>query len=122
MRMTTSSFRLLSYTSTQKKDAEWNARKNINAFKEIFKDQVLGYYVGSTAENDNSAMTETRVLFDEIIHYLKNIDYPYLQELNCMNGVERRPIIFGDLFHMNNCIVTTFSVEAFWDITLEAHS
>ena len=81
----------------------------------------MGHYVGSTTDNDNSAMVETKVLFDIIIQLLNDMNDPDLQELACVNSGERRPIVFGDLFHIDNCIVTAFSMlKAFGDTTYEA--
>ena len=72
------SFRLLSCTPAQGNDAEGNAWKNFNVLKGVIKDAVLGHYVGSTTDNANSAMAETRVLFEKIIQYLKKTDKHHL--------------------------------------------
>ena len=38
-----------------------------------------------------------------------------------MKGVTRRPICFGGLLHIGNCIVTSFSMKAFGDTAHEVH-
>ena len=116
------SFRLLSCTPAQGKDAEGNARKNFQVFKDLFDDKVLGHYSGSTTDNAKSAMAETRVLFEKILEYLRSSNDPELIKLTQVNGVTRRPIAFGDMFHIDNCIVTSFSVKTFGDTENAFHT
>ena len=116
------SFRHLSCTPSPGKDAEGNARKNIDVLEQEFDDEVLSHIIGGTTDNASSALQENQFVFDKIQERLSMSQIPANVALTHVNGVYKRCIKLGDLFHIDNLIVSHCSVAATGDTENAQHS
>ena len=116
------SFRHLSCTPSPGKDAEGNARKNVDVLAQEFDDEVLSHIVGGTTDNASSVLQENQFVFDKIQERLLISPIPANVALTHVNGVYKRCIKLGDLFHIDNLIVSHCSVAATGDTENAQHS
>ena len=106
---------MLCSPSHGRKDAEGNARKNADVLQDKFDDEVLSHIVGGTTDNASSALQENQFVFDKIQHRLSISPIPAIAALTHVNGVYKRCIKLGDLFHINKLVVSHYSVAVMGD-------
>ena len=87
----------------------WHASLDVNAILNMFSLRTALHYGRGTNDNAADAQQEIRLRFDSITSAIENIDNDdeadVLQSLLYENGVMRRPIVFGDPFHIANLYV-----------------
>ena len=71
------------------------------------RSRVVGgaYFSGGTTDNASDALKETRITSDTIMEECIKSNDESINKLPFINGVRRRPIVFGDLFHWSNLAV-----------------
>ncbi len=103
-----------------------NAKKNADAIMKLFADmEVSMHYGGGCNDNASDAQKEIRVTFEEIMAAIDNCSEEEAERLRALlyeNGVRRRPIAFGDPYHISNLCVTRASIFAFGDVEKGDHS
>jgi len=67
--------------------------------------EAAAYISGGTTDNASAALKESGTTFEEIMDECRKSDDENIRQMTTINGVERRPIIFGDPFHWANLAV-----------------
>ena len=86
-----------------------NAHKNATAIIEMLGVEHALYYGGGTNDNAGDAQKEIKETFKHIMAEVEDCDQLTPQQLHNLlyeNGVMRRPISFGDPYHIANLCVT----------------
>ena len=115
------SFCHLSCSPFRGKDAEGNAQNNFKVVNETFDNEVLGHIIGGTTNNADSAKVKNKLFFNKVKEHLLATNNSKLESLTVLNGVNLRHIFLGDLFHVDNLIVTHASKAAFGDMENASH-
>mmetsp|Transcript_5656 Transcript_5656/g.15886 ORF Transcript_5656/g.15886 Transcript_5656/m.15886 type:complete len:972 (+) Transcript_5656:584-3499(+) len=113
------SYRHLTSSVSITKDSEGNSNKNVDSLIDTYGLKCAAHLGGGTTDNASDARKETADTFTKVMAKLSANGE--LQDLTIVNGVERRPITFGDLFHVDNLVVTHASIAAWGDVTKEDH-
>ena len=91
----------------------------------MFGVYTASFYGGGTNDNDGDSQKEIRCTFSEIMEVVRDVDDLTAEEVHDIifeNGVLRRPIVFGDPYHIANICVTWASIYAFGDTGKFDHS
>ncbi len=102
-----------------------NATKNADSIIDMLGLYIATFYGGGTNDNAADAQLEIYSTFDHILGRLMEshtIDEAMQLEILFENGMKRRPIVFGDPFHIANLCVTWASVFAFGDTEKADHT
>ena len=86
------------------KDSAGNTSKNRDVFKKHHALSALGHLGGGTADNAGDAQVEIVKTFNEVMDLLSVSPDESIRELTHVCGAKRRPMNFGDLFHVNALI------------------
>ena len=116
------SFHLLTTSVAAKKKSAGNARLNLDTLKANFSLKVLGHFGGGVTDNAHDALDETVKTFNLLMDELHSSDNPELKKMTHAFGVERRPIKFGDPFHIDNLVMTHASLGSFGETDRENNS
>ena len=73
---------------------------------------AAAYLLGGSTDNAPDALKEVRDTFDRVMDECHKSGDPELITLTNTNGVQRRPIVFGDPFHYAN-LATMHASKAF---------
>jgi len=104
------------------KTSKFGAANNSKAIINALGLEYASYYDGGTNDNALDAQNEIRLTFQEIMSSLEQeFGGEELEDFLYENGVRRRPICFGDPFHIANLVVTWASVFAFGETENGAH-
>ena len=113
------SFRHLTSSQSITKDSEGNSDKNIYFIEDKLGLESAAYFGGGTADNASDAQKEIRETFMKI--QAKIGADGELAGLQYVNGVLRRPITFGDLYHVDNLIMQHCSNTSWGDVLKDDH-
>jgi hypothetical protein len=113
-------FRLLTASVAPSKDSDGNASLNVSAASDSLSISVLALYAGAVTDNAPDALDETRKTFDRFMELVKDNDQ--VSSMGLMYGVQRRPIINGDMYHIDNLMCTHASNASFGETERGDHS
>ena len=82
-----------------------NALKNSEEMIDLLGLEVASYYAGGTNDNAGDAQKEIVDTFDYIMKEVGESEDETIRSMRYVNGVLRRPIVFGDPFHWANLAV-----------------
>ena len=102
-----------------------NAVKNADAIIKMFGLKTVSFYAGGTNDNAGDTQKEIKSTFADTMMAVKDADEDTINLVHDIlfeNGVERRPIAFGDPYHIANLCVTWASIYAFGDREKADHS
>ena len=103
-----------------------NTQKNADSIIKLFGDlEVALHYGGGCNNNAADAQKEIRETFENIMAALNNRPGEVADRVSHLleyNGVRRRPIAFGDHYHISNLCVTRASKFAFGEVVKGDHS
>lgn len=96
---------VLTSSTAVTKDAEGNAKLNLDVLKKYLHKDVLPFLGGGTVDNAGSARAEIAITFERLMEYLKELGL----ESYMFFGVERLYIIIPDFFHIDNIAINRAS-------------
>ena len=103
-----------------------NAQKNAKYITKLFDDlEAALHYGGGCNDNAADAQKEIRVTFDNVMVAVEDCSDEVADRVSGLlsyNGVVRRPIAFGDPYHISNLCVTRASKFAFGEVEKGDHS
>ena len=102
-----------------------NAVKNADAIIKMFGLKTVSFYAGGTNDNAGDTQKEIKSTFADTMMAVNDADEDTINLVHDIlfeNGVERRPIAFGDPYHIANLCVTWASIYAFGDREKADHS
>lgn len=84
-----------------------NAEMNAKELVRLLGLEGAGHLGGGTTDNAADALQETRATFENVMNMCSasNDEHISIRALPFVNGVRRRPIVFGDPFHWANLAV-----------------
>ena len=95
-----------------------SATKNSESIFNMFGLYAASFYSGNANNNVGDAQKEIQSTYAEIIEAVQYADGFTIDQVHVIlfeNGVERKPIVFGDPDHKANLYVTWASIYAFGD-------
>ena len=84
--------------------------------------KVIAHYNWGNSDNAGDAQKEIQLTFTKMTDLLEESNDPEIRDMKKLYGFNRLPISFGDLFHINNLIVTWASNIAFGETERGNHS
>ena len=102
-----------------------SATKNSECIINMFGLFTSSFYGGCTNDNAGDAQKEIKCTFSEIMDAVRDSEEftpEQIHDIVYENGVERRPIVFGDPYHIANLCMTWASIYAFGDTEKCDHS
>lgn len=115
------SCRHLTSSVTISKDHDGNSDKNVKSIIDTLGVETAAYFGGGTNDNAESAQKEIESTHRKIMDKLGESNDEGVRNLRFINGVERWAIKFGDLFHIDNLIVTHASLKSWGQVIKEDH-
>eukprot|EP00978_Attheya_sp_CCMP212_P000714 scaffold1423_cov39-Attheya_sp.AAC.1 len=107
-------FRLMTASVAGSKDSSGNAALNVSAASETLPNSVCALYGGAVTDNAADALSESNKTFDLFMGANVGMEKMY--------GVVRRPIINGDMYHIDNLMCMHTSNDAFGETDRGVHS
>ena len=86
-----------------------NATMNADAIIDLVGLESAAFLGGGTTNNASDALKETRETFEKVMDACSKSDDENIKQLVYINGVRRRPIVFGDPYHWENLAVMNAS-------------
>lgn len=103
-------FEFLTGSGAYRKDSEGNTDLNVDAITSTLSIGASAHYGGNTSDNAADALLEGKKTFYSIMKKVEDNEDEAISSKTYVYGVERRPIVFGDPFHVDNLLMTHASI------------